>query len=356
MVLKVCVLLILRAAYIKAIEQAAEVSVNQITDNNTKRWFHVTCELDDFSPYNPEKSNQKIVEFYQYRDGNKYLKLDDVNSQLVKVVSDYLDMAGLDSSDLLIQYKIGLLCTLFDNKVICAHAKIHNDKQIKFDAANQTPISLVEIEACLKAEFLDETDENIILNRFRRNLIERTDVLIEINKDNDDINLLDILSCRNSISKMDLLTLKRLFYSKNPSLVSIDINGFGNDTVDQYLEIIEQLKDLDVSYDLPHYNQYKHGSYLPTAIKLRKLNTKIDLMAIQNNVESLRENPVVQDVLYDYNNLIVEMGQSPFYLNQASEITGRFFDVSDDIHNNRLTKINNVRFISLEDVQDEFND
>ncbi|OOE99559.1 hypothetical protein BZG78_07105 [Salinivibrio sp. MA351] len=345
-----------RSAYDEALKQAAEISTSSI-DKTTRRWFHVSCELDDFSPYTPTNATQNQVDFYHYSDDNQYLRLDHVNEQLEQAVSDYLEKVKLNCSPLLIQYKLGLLCTLLDTKVISAHAKIHNDSELKFDSANKTPISLSEIEECLKSEVLDETDENVVLNRFRRNILDRTDELIESHKESDDISRVDVLVCRNAIALMNLETLKRLYYSKKPNLDSVSIKGFSDDSVESYMSIIAILERLVVLKDLPHYYQPQYGTYLPTAIQLKKINEKLSLSDIQNNVEALRENSIIQDVLYEYNNLVVDMKHSAFPLSEASKLTGKFLDISDDdLNQSRLTKIHNVRFISLDDAQEELND
>ncbi|MEL4390332.1 ABC-three component system protein [Shewanella xiamenensis] len=344
-----------RSEYDDALKQASEISTSSI-DKNTKRWFHVACKLDDFSSYTPTNTTQSQVEFYHYRDDNQYLSLDNVNERLEQSVSDYLEKVKLNYSPLLIQYKLGLLYTLLDRKVISAHAKIHNDGELKFDAANKTSIFLSEIEECLKSEVLDETDENVVLNRFRRNILNRTDELIESHEEND-ISRIDVLACRNAIVLMNLETLKRLYYSKKPNLDSVSIKGFSDDSVESYMNIIAILEQLVVCKDLPHYHQPQFGTYLPTAIQLKKINEKLSLSEIQNNVEALRENSIVQDVLYEYNNLIVDMKHSAFPLSEASKLTGKFLDISDgDLGQGRLTKIHNVRFISLDDAQRELND
>ncbi|MBB1398735.1 ABC-three component system protein [Pseudoalteromonas sp. SG44-8] len=345
-----------RSAYNSAVQQAAEIAAYGI-DKNTKRWFHVARELDDFSPFNPTNTTQNKVEFYRYNDGNQYLQLDQVNAKLEKVTSDYLAKAKLNSSPLLIQYKLALLYTLLDTKVISAHSKIHNEGEIKFNAANKTPILFTEIEECLKSEVLDDTDERMVLNRFKRNLLERTDLLIESNETSSQISLIDILACRNAIAHMDLSKLKRLYYAKKPNIASVTVEGFSHDSVENYMDIIALIRKLVVASDLPHYHQQIFGTYLPTAIQLKKINEKLSLSEIQNNVEALRENSIIQDILYEYNNLIVEMKHPPFPLSEASKITGKFIDVSeDDEDKNRLTKIHNVRFISTEDAQGELND
>lgn len=345
-----------RSAYNAAIKQAAEITADGI-DNSTIRWFHVARELDDFSPYTPVNTTQSKVEFYSYHDKTQYLKLDHVNTMLEQVTSNYLTKVKQPNSPLLIQYKLALLYTLLDTKVISAHAKIHNDGELKFDAANGTPISLTEIEGCLTSEVLDETDERMILHRFRRNLVERTDKLIESNKTSPQVSVIDILACRNAIAQMSLPILKRLYFSKKPNLTSVTIEGFSHDSVENYMDIISLLDKLIALPDLPHYHQSQFGTYLPTAIQLKKVNEKLSLSDIQNNVEALRENSTVQDVLYEYNNLIVEMKHSPFPLSDASKLTGKFTDVTEgDVGNSRLTKIHNVRFISAEDAQEELSD
>ncbi|PMG78418.1 ABC-three component system protein [Vibrio lentus] len=345
-----------RSGYNKAIVQASEVSASHI-DSNTKRWFHVARDLDDFSPYTAVNLQHSRVEFYSYRNGRQYLQLSDVDTELEQAVSDYLTEAELSCSSLLIQYKLGLLYTLLDSKVISAHAKIHNEGELKFHAANKTSITLTEILECLTAEVLDENDERIVLNRFRRNLLERTDKLIEANESTPDLSIADILACREAIAQMNRPTLKRLYFSKKPNLDAITLEGFSHDSVEHYMEIIALIDKLIVHQDLPHYHQAQFGTYLPTAIHFKKTNEKLSLTEIQNNVEALRENATVQDVLYEYNNLIVDMKHSPFPLSEASKLTGKFMDISeDDLDKSRLTKIHNVRFISAEDAQEELSD
>ncbi|NWO06731.1 MAG: hypothetical protein HLX50_13875 [Alteromonadaceae bacterium] len=346
-----------RSAYDAAIEQAAEIAAYGI-DKNTKRWFHVARELDDFTPYTPANTKQSKVEFYCYSDGKQYLQLDLVNAELEKITSDYLTKSELSNSPLLIQYKLGLLYTLLDTRVISAHAKIHNEGELKFDAANQTPILFTEIEECLTAEVLDDTDEHMVLNRFRRNILERADKLIESNETSSQISIVDVLACRGAVAHMKQQTLKRLYYAKKPNLAAVIIDGFSNDSVENYLNIIALIKRLVILPDLPHYYQPQFGTYLPTAIRLTKVNEKLSLSEIQDNVEALRENSTIQDVLYEYNNLIVDMEHSDFPLSEASKLTGKFMDVSEQDHlgNGRLTKIHNVRFISAEDAQEELSD
>ena len=69
----------------------------------------------------------------------------------------------------------------------------------------------------------------------------------------------------------------------------------------------------------------------------------------------MRRNPIVQDVLYDYENLIVDMLSPPFRLCEQSNNAGKFTDISET-DENRFTKINNVRFVSVRDASGEIND
>ncbi|TOK13815.1 hypothetical protein CGI24_24655, partial [Vibrio parahaemolyticus] len=56
-----------RSAYEDALKQASEISSLNV-DKTTKRWFHVSCELDDCSSYSSTNTTQNQVDFYQYRD------------------------------------------------------------------------------------------------------------------------------------------------------------------------------------------------------------------------------------------------------------------------------------------------
>ncbi|MBF4307818.1 hypothetical protein, partial [Vibrio anguillarum] len=82
---------------------------------------------------------------------------------------------------------------------------------------------------------------------------------------------------------------------------------------------------------------------------------KLDVKQIQENVDGLRGNLDVQDVLYDYDNLVVHMDSTPFLLRSESSSSGKFTEISEN-DKNRITKINNVRFVSVRDASDEIND
>ncbi|MBF4280860.1 hypothetical protein EAY27_27680, partial [Vibrio anguillarum] len=122
--------------------------------------------------------------------------------------------------------------------------------------------------------------------------------------------------------------------------------GFSNDTVDHYLRIILCIMGVKTSEDLPHYFKSGLGSFLPTAMKFDFLNKKLDVKQIQENVDGLRGNLDVQDVLYDYDNLVVHMDSTPFLLRSESSSSGKFTEISEN-DKNRITKINNVRFVSV---------
>ncbi|WP_194623912.1 ABC-three component system protein, partial [Vibrio anguillarum] len=104
---------------------------------------------------------------------------------------------------------------------------------------------------------------------------------------------------------MDIPALTRLYYSKKPNQKEITLAGSSNDTVDHYLRIILCIMGVKTSEDLPHYFKSGLGSFLPTAMKFDFLNKKLDVKQIQENVDGLRGNLDVQDVLYDYDNLVV---------------------------------------------------
>ncbi|MBF4274990.1 hypothetical protein EAY04_21795 [Vibrio anguillarum] len=90
-------------------------------------------------------------------------------------------------------------------------------------------------------------------------------------------------------------------------------------------------------------------------MKFDFLNKKLDVKQIQENVDGLRGNLDVQDVLYDYDNLVVHMDSTPFLLRSESSSSGKFTEISEN-DKNRITKINNVRFVSVRDASDEIND
>ncbi|MBT2959654.1 DUF4297 domain-containing protein [Vibrio anguillarum] len=343
-----------RYSYNSALQQASKIS--ERCNENTVRWFHVSVGLDDFSDRAANVANgEHLVQFYQYHDDRCYVETNSIDTKLNEIIEQYLGAYGLPSTELLIAHKLAKLHVLLAGRVNLAHYRNQHESMNKFKAAESIPIYFSEIECCLHSEVIHSDDHAVILFEFRRTLLDRTDQILDSLQEGESIDLNGICKCRFAVANMDIPALTRLYYSKKPNQKEITLAGFSNDTVDHYLRIILCIMGVKTSEDLPHYFKSGLGSFLPTAMKFDFLNKKLDVKQIQENVDGLRGNLDVQDVLYDYDNLVVHMDSTPFLLRSESSSSGKFTEISEN-DKNRITKINNVRFVSVRDASDEIND
>ncbi len=343
-----------RSAYESALQQASKVTDR--CNGDTVRWFHVSMELDDFSDRQASVSEGEFpVQFYSYHDERCYIETGTLDIRLNEIATQYLESNGLTLTEQLLEHKLAKLQMLLAARVNLAHHRNQHEGIKKFEAADSIPIYFAEIEECLHSEAIHDSDHNAILFRFRKTLLDRTDNLLALHQDTPNFDLNDLCRCRYAIASMEIDRLSRLFFSKVPNQKNISLDGFSVNTVEMYLDIIAEIQGIRTAKDLPHYYKSQLGSFLPTAMQFRRTNQQLNIDEIQDNVSGMRSNPVVQDVLYDYENLIVEMNSSPFKLSDQSGNVGKFTDISED-DGNRLTKINNVRFVSVRDASDEIND
>lgn len=343
-----------RSAYCSALKQTSKV-VDRC-NSNTTRWFHVSIELDDFSDRVANAiEGEFLVQFYSYHDARLYVETGNIDTKLIEIVTQYLESQNLDVTDLLVEHKLAKMQMLLAARVNLAHHRNQHGDMKKFEAADSTPIYFSELEECLYSEAIQDDDYDAILFKFRKTLLDRTDRLLDFNQDDLSLDLNALCMCRHVIAGMEIERLTRLYYSKVPNQKTISLSGFSVSTVDIYLDIIAEIQGIRTANDLPHYYNSHLGTFLPTAMQFRRTNTLLNINDIQDNVSGMRRNSVVQDVLYDYENLIVDMNSSPFKLSDRSNSVGKFTDISES-NENRLTKINNVRFVSIHDASDEIND
>ncbi|CZF79650.1 ABC-three component system protein [Grimontia marina] len=340
-----------RSAYETALKQASKV-----VDRCNSRWFHVSVELDDVSDREANAAEcEYLVQFYTYHDGRRYVETGSIDTRLTEIVTQYLGSSELEITSQLVEHKLAKLQMLLAARVNLAHHRNQHGEMTKFEAANSIPVYFSEIEECLYSEAIQDDDYDAILFKFRKTLLDRTDSLLDANQADYSLDLNDLCRCRHVIAGMEIERLTRLYYSKVPNQKCISLNGFSVNTVDIYLDIIAEIQGIRTANDLPHYFKSHLGTFLPTAMQFKRTNKRLNINDIQDNISGMRGNPVVQDVLYDYENLIVEMNSSPFKLSDQSISVGRFTDISE-ADKNRLTKINNVRFVSVSDASSEIND
>ena len=343
-----------RSAYDSALKQASKV-VDRC-NSSTSRWFHVSMELNDFSAREANtKEGEYLVQFYSYHDERRYVETGNIDARLTEIVTKYLESQNLEITSLLVEHKLAKMQMLLAARVNLAHHHNQHSEMTKFEAADSIPVYFSEIKECLYSEAIQDNDNDAILFKFRKTLLDRTDNLLKFHQGDHSLDLNDLCRCRHTIAGMEIERLTRLYYSKVPNQKCISLSGFSLSTVDIYLDIIAEIKGIQTANDLPHYFKSHLGTYLPTAMQFKRTNKLLNINDIQDNISGMRRNTLVQDVLYDYENLIVEMNSSPFKLSDQSISAGKFTGISE-ADENRITKINNVRFVSVNDASGEIND
>lgn len=347
------------ASHQSALAQAAGVD-SYNCNSHTERWFHVALALDDYSPYVLDDGrNKKEVNFYNYHDGNHFAGVKNIDELLKYQVHDYLTKNGKNNTDSTIQLKIDRLHSLLASRVNLAHHRSHHQGLTKFQSAESVPIKRSEILECLDLELADEQDESSVLFNFRKNIIDTASALIEWHQEqrNESESYFDeVCACRHAVACMDNEQLKQLYFSKSPNLKKVDSRGFSEETATNYISIVADLTGLVLLNDLkslPHYYCQSLGSYLPTVITLRAFNKGKSLEDILNNIDGMRTNPIIQYILYEYDNLIVNMADKDFRLHEQFSLAGRVTEIKNQ--SDRITKMKNIRFISIDGVKDELN-
>jgi len=352
-----------RSGYQNALKQASAVNHDDQCTEQTLRYFHVSQKLDDTSdfPGNTEHG-ENLVSFYEYCDNKKHVPVDEIDSLVKKQIKQYLQANELNDSDSSISLIRAKMEALIASRVNIAHRKNQNGKR-KFEAAESTPVRFEELVNILSAQLLDAGDEQTILIRYRRHLLNRFSEMLtyfEDEEENNNVFFHELTSCYNGIAKMNNDTLKKLYYAKSPNQNSLKLEGFGDNSTDRYADIIAELKRLRVSEKdktLPHYYlPERKERYLPSVIELGGRGEKQHLANLQKNIEGIKTNLHVQHVLYEYENLIIkDMNTQAFRLKDKSNVVNKITDIENeqDSESSKITKMMNIRFVPLVEAKNE---
>lgn len=251
---------------------------------STERYFHVAVEPDDSTDHT--NADGTIVKFYKYKDGLKYLPLDDIDEKVDSIISEYLVSKSLSNSAFLIEFKKALLYTFIDKIVNKVHAINQNSQLTQFQATTKTKIEFEELEHILARAVEDSNDEQLILERFRRNLLEKLDNFIDDFDENDDPSISELLKCRNGLSKLCDQQLVKLYYSFNLKESTVNPNGVGGD-INNYINILDAIDNLITNDELPHYLSQSNRTFLPSNFTWPRNRRDSVLRAIFKNLEKI---------------------------------------------------------------------
>ncbi len=343
-----------RASYNKALNQAADVTSEHF-NRETQRFFHVSVDLKDFSEH---KHNGNIVKFFEYHNSKFFIPPDGMDDILKEIIAKYLEKNSLCNTPELIQFKLDMLNSLVANKVNYAHALNQRTSLTQYESTDASPIIFSEIVDCLKSEVLHFDDKEHLLFRFKNKFLQVIDTFAEyyIKKD----ELIHLSLCKKVIASLNNLLLEKLYLSLDPSNLGVE-GELDNGTFHRYLNIINELPIFMSNNNLPHYTSVSHGKYIPSSIELGGISRHVVINILDEHISNLRRNTSLLDVLFEFDNLIVEIKEAEFNLIEYSKHKATHNgDCKDDINNNefiqlrnKITKAKHIRFVSAETAKGE---
>jgi len=349
-----------RSSYKAALNQAADVISFQITEL-TQRFFHVSVNLDDFSEH---EYNGKVVKFFKYHNSESFVPPNGMDFMLKEMIAKYLDKYSLCHSPELIQYKLDTLNSLISTRVNFAHALNQKSSLNQYEATDTTPIIFSEIVECLKSEVLAFDDKKYLLFRFKKQFIQVIDEFADFYEEDgeSEAELVHLSLCKKAIANLDNTLLERLYLSLDPS--NFFVKGeIGLGIIHRYLNIINRLPSFITKNSLPYYINAKNHKYIPSSIGLDGMSKKILLNKLDEHISELRSNTALLNILFEFDNLVVEIKESEFKLTEFSKPKATHNGVcKDDVNNsefialqNNIIKAKRIRFVSVETAVGEIN-
>lgn len=351
-----------RSSYIKALNQVADVTSPHF-DSKTKRFFHVSVDLNDFSDH---IHNGKTVKFFKYHKNKKFIPPNEIDGMLKEIITNYLNKNNLLTTPELVNYKFDVLNSLLAQRVNYAHAQNQQYDLSQYESTDSNPIYFSEIIDCLASVVLDFQDKKHLLFRFKSQFIQVIDELAvfyeEENSDELEYELIHLSTCKEIMSNLDSRLLERLYISLDPSNFSIE-KDIGTLALQRYLNIINKLPSFISNNNLPHYLNTKYDKYIPSCIELNGMSKKMLVNKLDKHLSELRSNTTLLNILFEFDNLIVEINESSFKVSEFSKPKATHNgDCIDDVNNsefrtlkNNIIKAKNIRFVSVETAKGEIN-
>jgi hypothetical protein len=351
-----------RSSYNKALNQAAAV-ISDHFNIDTQRFFHVSVDIGDFTNHS---HNGKTVSFFKYHDGKLFVPPDEIDGMLKEIISNYLNKNLLINSPELVSHKFDKLNSLLAQRVNYAHAQNQKYDLSQYESTDCSPIYFSEIIDCLASVVLDFKDKKHLLFRFKNQFIQVIDEFAgfyeEENSDELEYELFHLSTCKEIISNLDSRLLERLYISLDPTNFSIE-SDMGIVVLQRYLNIINKLPLFKSNNNLPHYLNTKYDKYIPSCIELNGMSKKMLVNKLDKHLSELRSNTTLLNILFEFDNLIVEINESSFKVSEFSKPKATHNgDCIDDVNNNEfitlknnIIKAKNIRFVSVETAKGEIN-
>jgi len=353
-----------RSSYNTALNQAADI-ISGHFNIYTQRFFHVSVDIGDFTNHS---HNGKTVSFFKYHNGKLFIPPDEIDGMLKEIISKYLDHNSILSTSELVNHKLDKLNSLLAQRVNFAHALNQNKNQnyTQYESTDCSPILFSEIIDCLTSVVLDFQDKKHLLFRFKSQFIQVIDELASFYEEEEsnelEYELAHLSNCKNIVSNLDSRLLERLYISLDPTNFSIE-KDIGTLALQRYLNIINKLPSFISNNNLPHYLNTKYDKYIPSCIELNGMSKKMLVNKLDKHLSELRSNTTLLNILFEFDNLIVEINESSFKVSEFSKPKATHNgDCIDDVNNsefltlkNNIIKAKNIRFVSVETAKGEIN-
>lgn len=343
-----------RSSYEGALSQASKI-YSQGCDGNTKRYFHVSTNIDDFKDYGEGES---LVTFYKNHVNDQYIDLDDIENY----IKEMIDLIEPPISTKLTLFRYNKLLSLIDSRVNYIHAVNQKTSSNQFEATDQNPISFDEIKAILNSEYQEDTV--YFLELFRRGFIDKLDEFAKFREQSSEY-IIDLVECKKAISILGQEELQRLYFSFDPTNENVS-NHCSNNDLGTYMGIICTLDKLITDIELPHYRSFRATSFLPTGFSLDNLTAEWRLQSFKNNIEHHNASAQLKYLFFDYDNFIISMSgkveHKPIPINvrftHASRPNDSGFNQDNfrDREQGNITRQKAVRFVSAETAKQELNE
>lgn len=324
-----------RSTFAEALEKSSAITKD--CDENTIRYFHIANEIDSTLDY--AGSNGTIVKFYHYGI-DAYCKLEHIENLTKEKIKLYLTNNSLPCTEKLIDKKYCHLSEFITSKVVEIHDAIHKGQSQNFAAYTKTILSC-DLEKIINTDFNALDDIPYQLLKLRMTFTYAFEWYVAKNTEHFTSNqIVDFGVIYRFIYGMTDKDLHSVMCSMRPTSENEEIR---RDDIRDYADIVTEITRKIVLTGLPHYLKDLQR-YLPTSVSLKDRwapGFKDELL------ESIRRNPNLANVLYEYNVLITGSDA-----HSEIKVTGHSNKITAVIQNQN-TNVNIVREIPVSIISTE---
>ena len=339
-----------RSSYKVALSKSAAIEKDRTA--TTKRYFHVSVQLDDNSDYNDE--NGITVKFYSY-DKESYCSLESIEDISKTLIETLLTSKKIEWSPKIIDYNYAILSESISRKVIEIHSLNQNHGQTINQAAYDNRIPCDEILR-LATNIPLENDKDYTIVKLRSTFSRTLENHILDNHDlYEEGELTRLRATFEHLYCLDNSDLEKLCHliqptESTPQIPERDIQAYSDLICDFLIE--------PVLTGIPHYMNSSNEFYIPTAIDLP--NTKRTRTFTTSLIKAIEKNDKLPTLLYEYKNLIAATCESPFEVSllpttiNTTPTDDPLVSVRTNMDSNIVRKLQ-VKIISKSEAERELN-